>query len=240
MCTLTYLSDSSLDYIITTNRDESSEREHATWPQYQNIAGKKVLFPKDPVAGGTWVAVSTTGRIVCLLNGAFGSYDHSPPYRKSRGLVVLDVFKYDRAEQFAQQYPLQDIAPFTMVIFDLQQEGTITEIRWDEKQRYVKKIDPQVSHIWSSPNLFDERIRRQRRVYFQEWLSAHDNIDPQAVWDFHHRKKEEGNAGFLLYPDDEVSTLSVTSMAKQQSRIYYRHEDLIRQQEKRYTLSLIN
>jgi hypothetical protein len=50
-------------------RDEKITRERALPPTRIYIEGKKIIFPKDPKAGGTWIAHNET-KIIVLLNGA--------------------------------------------------------------------------------------------------------------------------------------------------------------------------
>src|SRR5919199_3470936 len=102
-------------FVLTSNRDEHVSRPAAIPPQTYSIDGHSITFPKDPQGGGTWLA--TFGTItVCLLNGAFVNHVHQPPYRRSRGLVVLDYFDTADPRQFIDSYDFSGIEPFTMVI----------------------------------------------------------------------------------------------------------------------------
>ncbi|MGL1516781.1 NRDE family protein, partial [Vibrio parahaemolyticus] len=49
-------------------------------------------FPKDPDGGGTWIALKENGDVAILLNGAFENHIPAYPYRRSRGLIFLDIF----------------------------------------------------------------------------------------------------------------------------------------------------
>ena len=115
MCTVSYLPKSD-GYILTSNRDESPDRsitEIVSLP----INGHLIHFPRDPLAGGSWLAVSESGQAACLLNGAFEPFDQSIKYRDSRGHVLLNSFEYDGLEQVAKSYHLTDTAPFTLFYF---------------------------------------------------------------------------------------------------------------------------
>ena len=69
MCTVTYIPTKN-GCIITSNRDEKIAREKAISPQEYEIEGEKIIFPKDPKAGGTWMA-NTNSKIIVLLNMLF-------------------------------------------------------------------------------------------------------------------------------------------------------------------------
>ena len=94
MCTVTYFPLEQDGYILTSSRDEKSVRGIALPPRKYLLDQQTVFFPKDPDAGGTWFVTTGRDTTLCLLNGAFTKHEHEPPYRKSRGLVVLDYFKF--------------------------------------------------------------------------------------------------------------------------------------------------
>src|ERR1700747_27089 len=104
MCTVTYLPKTGASFILTSNRDELASRPAAELPKIHTVHGQKIIFPKDPVSGGTWIGISFKGQMVCLLNGAYEKHISDPPYRKSRGLVALDLFKYKNVQAFTSQY----------------------------------------------------------------------------------------------------------------------------------------
>ena len=92
MCTVTYL-PLAQGYFLTSNRDEKSIRKKALQPSKFETGSGILLFPKDADANGTWIAAHDRGESVVLLNGAFESHVSNPPYERSRGLVLLDLFE---------------------------------------------------------------------------------------------------------------------------------------------------
>ncbi|MFM7153572.1 MAG: NRDE family protein, partial [Bacteroidota bacterium] len=85
----------------------------------------QIVYPRDSKAGGTWFAVSESGKTVCLLNGAFVRHHHNPPYKRSRGLMVLDFFNYDDPDRFFSEYNLEGMEPFTLIFA---RPGVLTEL----------------------------------------------------------------------------------------------------------------
>lgn len=69
MCTVSYIYSNGTS-IITSNRDEKVVRPSALPPQEYEWKDKKIVYPKDPQAGGTWYVVSKDGTLIVLLNGA--------------------------------------------------------------------------------------------------------------------------------------------------------------------------
>ena len=72
MCTVTVIPkiNSELGFILTSNRDEAADRE-ALPPEFYMEKEIKMLYPKDKLAGGTWIGISEKNRLICLLNGEF-------------------------------------------------------------------------------------------------------------------------------------------------------------------------
>ena len=97
MCTVTILPlKGHNSFVLTSNRDEATGRQTLP-PKTYEVAGSKMAFPKDVLAGGTWLGVSDRKRAICLLNGAFKKHERKLPYGKSRGVVVKARLRETRA-----------------------------------------------------------------------------------------------------------------------------------------------
>jgi Transport and Golgi organisation 2 len=177
MCTVTFLPlKGENDFVLTSNRDESPKRAAIELISHQGL-----MFPREPLAGGTWICAHESKRLVCLLNGAFVKHQHRPPYRKSRGLVVLDFFKYENAEKFSLLYNFSGVEPFTMVIWE---NNNLYELRWDEEMVHFQSLDVQQAHIWSSCPLYSPDIQAQRAAWFAEFLATQPHTAADVL-DFH-------------------------------------------------------
>ncbi len=228
MCVLTILPHNN-GFILTSNRDESAKRAQATLPQFKDIGGQRMLMPIDPHAGGTWLAASETGRTIVLLNGAFQRHKHEPPYQKSRGLVVLDTFGYTYLDEFIEGYELEGIEPFTMVISEVRPERKITEIRWDEKQKYIKEVDAENPNLWQSATLYLPEIIKAREERFELWLAANaDGISNESIHDFHfsERYDHETHQGEMENPH-QLQTTSISQLMITTNVSQMEHEDLL-------------
>src|ERR1044071_9417826 len=110
MCTVTFIPAGDKIY-LTSNRDEKYWRSEALAPAAYQFPSGKILFPKDGDAGGTWMAVHENGNAIVFLNGGFTSHTPQPPYRKSRGLILLDLIESTAAYNSFLAINLNNIEP---------------------------------------------------------------------------------------------------------------------------------
>ena len=223
MCTVTYISQGKGKFILTSNRDEHAARSP------QNISKihqeeTTLIFPRDNQAGGSWIAASDDDKMVCLLNGAFKQHARKPTYKRSRGIMVLDFFKHETAQDFLQNYDFEGMESFTKIIFD---KGVLFETRWDENQLFVKELDPKGYYLWSSATLYTQKIRAKRQFWFQKWLENRTDFSLKAINNFHQNggKWDTWN-GFIMNRCDIVQTVSITNIIKKSSKFEMIYKDL--------------
>lgn len=208
---------------MTSNRDEHVSRPLAFEPKEETIGSVKVLFPKDPKAGGTWFALNELGHVGVLLNGAFVRHQHKGPYAKSRGLILLDVIASMEPELRLQKMDLHHIEPFTLVLLN----GNLLEFRWDGNQKYFRPLDKSKNHIWSSATLYSDEVIARRAEMFDDFLKEQDQIQASDVVDFHSNNHEDFENGFIIDRETGLKTFSVTQAVIDQEGMLLRHFDLI-------------
>lgn len=211
MCTVTYIPVAEDGYMLTSNRDESPQRAA------QGIMHREgIWYPQDAGAGGTWIAASEDGRAVVLLNGAFDRHNPQPPYRMSRGQMVLAYFQYADMQDFLSGFDFAGLEPFTLIVYD---RVGLTELRWDEAEVHRKVLTSMQPYLWASPMLFDEESREKRRVWFEEWLRENPRPVPEALYHW-HRTAGEGNPwnDVVMNRDGLVQTVSITGIVHQGGR----------------------
>lgn len=229
MCTVTFLPKGQQSYILTSNRDETPQRA-ALHPAGYAVYQKELFFPKEPLAGGTWIVTDKKRFTLCLLNGGFVLHKRNPPYRISRGQMVLDFFKYDSVSDYLDQYDFEGIEPFTLVLVDASDKLHLTELVWDGEKAHIQTLNTAKAHIWSSATLYPKEIASQRRKWFQEWLEEHSDFQQADIIDFH----KYGGRGdlwnnFIMKRGDNLQTVSITSIEKKEA-FSMSYEDLLTQE----------
>jgi Transport and Golgi organisation 2 len=210
MCTLSFYPKADNDgFILTFSRDEMSARSSVEVVQDEQ---RGLVYPKDVLHGGTWLALSKrNGRLTCLLNGAFERHERILPYRKSRGLVLLESFDYADMLDFFEDYDFENIEPFTLLTFQNQQ---IFQFRWDGNQRYIEKVDVQKPLLKSSCTLYNQVVRQERKAWFFDFLKQkNNNIEAKNLWQFHKTTNEEApEKSILMRRPLGPSTVSITQL----------------------------
>lgn len=185
MCTLTYLPTSD-GYLLTSSRDESTQRANAIFPIYKHIAGNTtIVMPQDPLGGGSWIATDYQANTACLLNGAFENHQRQLPYRKSRGLVLLDSFQFKAIQEFVDTYNFEGIEPFTLICFRQNGKSALHQIQWNANRVYHQELPVSTPQIWSSVTLYDQTMRQKRHLWFQHWLAQKPDFTASNITDFH-------------------------------------------------------
>lgn len=223
MCTVTFI-PSKEHILLTSNRDEKHWRSPAHAPARYPFTTGNILFPKDGDAGGTWFAVHENGNAVIFLNGGFIKHEPAPPYRRSRGLILLDLLDSASPYETFNTIDLNNIEPFTAVIWD---DAHLYECRWDGQRKHAKEMDRTSPHIWSSATLYDAEVVAKRNQWFADWLLKHDAPTQHDILHFHQFTGDgDAHNDLLMNRDGKVFTVSVTSVAMYDHRATLQYVDI--------------
>lgn len=224
MCTITFIPKTNNDFILTSNRDEAPGRETFP-PEIYEEDGVKLLYPKDAVAGGTWIGASDKKRIVCLMNGGFVAHKREAFYRKSRGLVVKDLLKSANLKKEIENYDFCGIEPFTTVLIEWETEVQLLQLVWDGETYHFSE-EPLAPHIWSSSPLYPENLKKKREQWFSAFLLETIKPSEEELLQFHKTAGEGDLNSNLIMDRGFIKTKSITQISKKENAIEMRYEDL--------------
>ena len=209
MCTVSFIPVRD-NYIITSNRDEKNSRRQAITPAIYEFETGKLIFPKDTDAEGSWIALHENGNAAVLLNGAFEKHISRPPYRLSRGKILLTVIASENPVRRFDRLNLERIEPFTLVIVE---KGDLYECRWDGNKKYCRQLRNYRHYIWSSATLYEKEIVKKREQWFAAFLNRNSNPTQEDILNFHQFTGDgDKNNNLQMERSGLYSTVSITSI----------------------------
>ncbi|WP_074408398.1 MULTISPECIES: NRDE family protein [Aquimarina] len=223
MCTVTLVPTQENNFILTSNRDEAVNRK-TLFPEFYQVNKTRMLFPKDAVAGGTWIGVSDKNTMICLLNGGFEIHERSSSYRQSRGVVVRDLLGADDLEKAIHAYNYKGVEPFTIVAANWQSDLLLFELVWDGQQKHLRRLEKK-THIWSSSTLYTKDMKATRK----KWFASHENqnvLSPRTLLDFHKNAGVGDKDVDLQIDRGFLKTRSITQVVKNEEELSMRYENL--------------
>src|SRR5690606_30282005 len=142
--------------------------------------------------------------VVCILNGAYKKHQHRPPYRKSRGLIILELMNYKSIEEFVEKINLNRIEPFTMMMLNLNSTEKKVLV-WDGTEKSIENHSSEKLIVRSSSTLYDDSEKQRHKIIFENA----DSINPEKIMEIHKEIKMNENP---VFPG--VITTSITQIIK--------------------------
>lgn len=228
MCTVSFVCNND-SVIITSNRDEKVIRPDAIPPKSYMCNGKNVMYPKDPKAGGTWFVVDADGTVLVLLNGGITKHKVQFSYRKSRGLIALDIICSNSPKDFWRQINLEDIEPFTLVLY---QGKKLYELIWDGSVKRISQLDETQNYIWSSVTLYSDQVRKERSDWFADFMKGKNEVSALEMLDFHRNTGgDDSQNGLVINRENTLKTLSITQAVIEKNKSVIAYHDLVGEKE---------
>ncbi len=212
MCTVSVIPMPHGGFRVVANRDESHLRPPATEPEWTTLpGGVRALWPRDGLAGGTWIGASDRGRLLAILNYNLHPAPRLPPRNEliSRGLIIPRLLEDERplAESIAA-LELDRFAPFRLVAIDGSGgQIRIDEARWD-RTRLTTDGHAGPAACFASSGLGDHLV--QVRIPLFEELVIRPGPTVELQDRFHaHRWPDRSELSVLMHRPD-ARTISVT------------------------------
>ena len=223
MCTVTFIPKPDLGFILTSSRDEAPGRD--TFPPKIYVEENvKLLYPKDAVAGGTWIGTSER-RAVTLMNGGFVAHERKTFYKRSRGLVVKDLLKTENFNHEIAAYDYSGIEPFTVIIVSWETGLQLFQLVWDGTDYHFQE-ERLAPKIWSSSPLYPVDLKNKRETWFSDFLLKAALPSESGMLRFHKTAGEGDLASNLIMDRGLVRTKSITQILKKKTTVEMRYEDL--------------
>lgn len=225
MCTVTYI-PTTKGFVFTSNRDEQPKRVTLS-PAYYKESNMGLFYPKDKVAGGTWIGVAEQNRLVCLLNGGFVYHDPSVKFANSRGVVVKALLTSVDLKSTLYGIDLENVAPFTLVVIDWANENKAYELVWCRNTRHVTELDVKKPYVWSSSTLYTDEVKAERKEWFAKEVLSQTSNEKSAVLKFHKNELLGCVRTSPKMKREIVETISTTMVIKEVDEVSMEYHDYV-------------
>jgi len=203
MCTVLFIPKGD-KYFFASLRDENPLRPRATAPDFKLMGNTNVLSPTDALAGGTWLGITETGKVIILLNGAFEKHERKANYTKSRGFIVAELLASNSPIADWDLFEMKAVEPFTLVVWC---EGDLFELVWDGEIKHSTRLEATQPYIWSSSTLYNGDAKAHRKSLYQNWLGIDIPVSALSLLNFFKSHPDVEN-GFLMNRNEQTKTLS--------------------------------
>jgi len=228
MCTVSFVYANN-SFLLTSNRDEKITRPSAIEPKIYQTETKKIIYPKDAKAGGTWFVVDEFGNTIILLNGGKTKHIPKDKYRLSRGVIVLELMASNAIVSTWKTIDLTDIEPFTLLVLENKQPF---QLQWSGEEKSTVELEVDQTYIWSSSTLYSPDIQQQRSAWFSQFMNENQEISAEKMKFFHkNTEPKDAKNGLIINRDNLYKTLSVTQTVISENSISVNHSDLIMDEE---------
>ena len=228
MCTVTFVYANN-SFLLTSNRDEKITRPSAIAPQIYQTSTKKIIYPKDAKAGGTWFVVDELGNAIILLNGGKTKHIAKEKYRLSRGIIVLDLMASNAIVSTWKTIDLTDIEPFTLLVLENKKPF---QLQWNGEEKSTDELNHKQTYIWSSSTLYSPEIQKQRADWFLKYMNKNTEVSAEKMQVFHkNTEPNDTKNGLIINRDNLYKTLSVTQTIISEENIIVNHSDLVENKE---------
>lgn len=232
MCTVTYVPNKN-GFVFTSNRDEQPCRKTITPKNYKEDS-VNLFYPKDEVAGGTWIGVSEYKRLVCLLNGGFLYHDPTIKFPKSRGIVVKSILTSKSLLETLNTINLEGVAPFTLVVVDWHTDAKVYELVWCRGEKKITTLRAGQSYIWSSSTLYNHEMKTLRNKWFKEEVVSLPNVTMNEILKFHQNESLGNSEIAPKMKRNIVETISTTMVACHDEILSMEYYDYVKKERLEY------
>lgn len=210
MCTVTIIPTTDGGVRLVTNRDELRTRAAALPPERRILrSGLVAGWPTDPDAGGTWVAASSRGLCLSLLNVNIDATPARNSLTLSRGSIIpnlIDSATPSVVIERLQRSPLERFMPFRLIAADASE---VAAFRWDGATATIEtsELSPR---CFVSSGLGDARAQ-PRLILWEQWLAEH-GVSPEAQDSFHEHQWPDQPEVSVRMERHDARTVSVSTI----------------------------
>lgn len=220
MCTVSWTMRPEA-YDLFFSRDEQRTRPLGEVPQLLNAGRTKILAPRDPMGGGSWIFSNEYGLSACILNAypptvSPSGIERSP---RSRGRLLLDLaFASDFSEidgALSEAVSANTYAACFIVAVSLK-EGVGW---WICNGWHLRRVSSPVRPPITTSSWDSERVCAQRQKIFQTMTRGSDAPAVDCLRAYHEATEQDADAFSVRMSRADARTVSLTHVAVCRSEV---------------------
>lgn len=214
MCTVTLIpvKGAASGYRMVFSRDELRSRGEGEPPRWHTLGtGLRYIAPRDPDAGGTWIASNTRGLTVAVTNLNPRPMPPMPTRAAlvSRGTLVPGLIgEADSAQVVAKiaAYPLDHFAPFRLIAVSCEGDSYRTfDAAWDRRELRVSEHGA-APLCFVSSGLGDAMVAERLSLFEREFGAGTRDVQDA----FHDHRWADRPAVSVRMSREDARTVSIT------------------------------
>lgn len=210
---------------LVCNRDERLARPVADPPRLRRVADARVIWPRDPASGGTWIGANDRGIALALLNRNPVSRPARSRGTVSRGTIIPRLLRFREFSSVvasAGALPAGQYEPFTLLVLRERLLAVIANVNG-----HMTTTSTEVSRplVFTSSSLGDHLVDAPRRALFDSLVAQ--SIAPLAGQTLFHRHQWPGHREIsVLMSRADAATVSRTTLDLTKTTISMRYTRL--------------
>ncbi len=214
MCTLSVIELPQSGYRVVHSRDEQRSRGQAYPPAERVINGKRVWYPTDSDAGGTWVVCDADGVTTGVLNFNCAKRRNPNP-TQSRGEIPLMMIEHSDLESMLEMLQGMDLSVYaTFTAFAIKPTASGVQaliVEWDANElRVVRTPDQDFEPIVVASSGLGDEFVQVRVPLFEQMVAADPTPESQDAYTW-HRWDDRPEYSVLMSRKD-ARTVSITTI----------------------------
>jgi|GEM_PF-1986183 len=195
------------------NRDEATDRLKAEPPRQKNT----LIYPRDPVGGGTWICVDPKGTVHCLLNYYDADEPKRPESPRTRGELPLQSAQTPLP--FHDWLDPEPYPPFHLL--RIPRIDPIHHVSWNGQQLFDGPSHNDITH-WTTSGWNSAEVVEHREHLFNELLQK-QGLSEQTLHDFHYASHPEKSGFWPLMYRKDAQTVSISEIKSDEHQIHFRY-----------------
>jgi hypothetical protein len=224
MCTASWLRAGE-EFHLLFNRDELRTRARGLRPRRAEADAVPYAAPVDGAAFGTWIAVSSRGMALALLNRTEEGIA-ARPATVSRGSLIprlVSAATLDEVEARLRCLDLAGCAPFRLFGRDL---VSATPLCWGWNGESIdRELLRAETGLLCSSGLGDARVTRARTPVWERMRAARSPLTVEALRAFHRSHEPERSADSVCMHREDARTVSHSEISIGADEVALRYVD---------------